>query len=400
MEKMTFRQKIENLWYHNKVAIIVVPIFLAFIIIATVQLFTKDEPDANLLYMGPAAVAFKGEGYLQESISTVMREDYNDDGKKYVDYIELTALDPDDTFDDETGDFATGYTSYDVQRTVGEAFAAQIIAGDSMIYLLDEKYYGVAEETGVLMPLSEALGYTPDFAVNEYAVYLRDLDLYFLPGFNLLPETTMICIRYPVTLTNGKKEVEQRERCNLSVFRDMISYVYADKPKDEALPEPKNLSLDETRALLLSYSEKKKLGLTEDDLLLLTDVSPEGFFDLTGANLFRLGNVTYLAHLEKIYVLGKAVGGDGLQDVKIFDLNIDGKNDIIFSYTYKEGENVISGVSVFNFTTKKETFLSLTSPLSLSFEEGGEGEIKVLEAGKVIATVYGDGKDVLIKFIG
>lgn len=400
MEKMTFRQKIENLWYHNKVAIIVIPIFLAFIIIATVQLFTKDEPDANLLYMGPAAVAFKGEGYLQESISTVMREDYNDDGKKYVDYIELTALDPDDTFDDETGDFATGYTSYDVQRTVGEAFAAQIIAGDSMIYLLDEKYFKVAEDTGVLMPLSEALGYTPDFAFNEYAVYLRDLDLYYLPGFNLLPDTTMICIRYPVTLTNGKKEVEQRERCNLSVFRDMISYVYADKPKEEALPEPKKLSLDEMRALLSTYSEKKKLGLTEDDLLLLTDISPEGFFELTGANLFKLGSVTYLEHLEKIYVLGKYIGGDGLQSVHVFDLGLDGKNDVIFSYTYKEGDNVVSGASVFNFTTLKETFLSLTSPLSLSFSDGGDGEVKIFESDRHVSTVYGDGNDVLIKYIG
>lgn len=400
MEKMTFRQKIENLWYHNKVAIIVIPIFLIFIIVSTVQLLTKNEPDANFLYMGPAAIAFKGEGFLQESIAEIMKEDYNGDGKKYVDYIELTALDPDASFDDDEGDFATGYTTYDVQRTVGESFAAQIIAGDSMIYLLDEKYLAVAESTGVLMPLSEALGYTPEFAVNEYAVYLRDLDVYYMKGLNLLPETTMICIRYPVTLTNGKKEVEERERCNLSVFRDIFSYKYADKPKPEEIPDPIKLTAEEFKEKLILWGEKKKTEFDEEALSTLTDISPEGFFEKTGANLFKMGNSTYLEHCERIYVLGKSIGGEGIYAVEVCDFGIDGKNDIIFAYTYKEGESVLSGVSVFNFTTMKESFLSLASDKTITFTKGDEGKVNVFEDGAHRYTVYADKKDILVKLVG
>ena len=395
---MTFRQKLENLWYHNKVAIIVVPIFVMFIVVATVQLFTKDKPDANFLYMGPAAIAFQGENHIQESISLVMKEDYNNDGKKYIDYIELTALDPEDNFDDESGDFATGYTSYDVQRTVGESFAAQIIAGDSMIYLLDEKYFNVAKDTNVLMPLSEALGYTPDFAINEYAVYLSDLEVYYLPGFKLLPESTLICIRYPVTLTNGKKEVEERERCNLSVFRDMFSYVYPDKPEMPVEKTPENVGVDEFKLMLSEYAEKKHLNIA-DTIDSAADIAPDGFFDETGANIFKAGNTTYLVYCGDIFALGKHVGGEGVIDLEVCDLDGNSKNDVIFSYTYKNNDNVVSSVSVFNLETLKETFLAIESPLPLNLEKNEKGQVDIFGDSMLLATVYGEGKDILIKFI-
>ncbi len=416
MEKMTFRQKLENLWYHNKVAIIVVPVFLIFIIISTVQLFTKDKPDANFLYMGPAAIAFQGEGYLQESIANVMKEDYNNDGKKYVDYIELTALDPSDTFNDETGDFATGYTTYDVQQTVGDSFAAQIIAGDSMIYLLDEKYFGVAKDTNVLMPLSEALGYTPEFAINEYAVYLRDLDVYYMPGFKLLPESTLLCIRYPVTLTSGKTEVETRERCNISVFRDMFSYVYADKPEKPKEALPVKTTLDDFRVMLKSYATEKRLEISEDVIESVSDIAPDRFFEETGADLYKADGVAYLVHCGKIYVLGKHVGGAGLLDVEVCNFDNNDKNDIIFSYSYKNGDEVVSSISVFNFTSLKETFLSVSAPMPLVLQKQENGKVDVYginekieglsnsliltdKNGTHLCTVFGDGKDVLIKAI-
>lgn len=417
MEKMTFRQKIENLWYHNKVAIIVVPIFLAFVIIATVQLLTKDEPDANFLYMGPARVAFQGENFLQESIATVMKEDYNNDGKKYIDYIELTALDADENFDDDSGDFSTGYTSNDVKKTVGESFAAQIIAGDSMIYLLDEEYYQVAEDTGVLMPLSEALGYTPDFAINEYAVYLSDLDIYYMPGFELLPSTTLLCIRYPVTLTNGKKEVEERERCNISVFRDMFSYVYEDKPEVKEEKTPENVTLEAFKIKLKDYADKKKLTVTEEEIEMLNNIEPENFFEMTGANLFKSGYRTYLIYLDEIYILGKYIGGNGVIDLEVCDLNSDGKNELIFSYTYKASSGIVSSASVFNFALKKETFLQIESPFTLLLEVNEKSQIDVYgteefdldlpngiadiqSAGIHLYTVYSDNNDYLLKIYG
>ncbi len=387
-EKMTFRQWVENFWYHNKVAFLLIVFFAVFLGICVAQLINKNKPDANFLYMGPARVAFSGESLIQESMATVMKEDYNKDGKKYIDYIELTALDATDDFDDTEGDFATGYDGMKVQKTVGDAFTAQMIAGDSMIYLLDEKYFSVAERTGVLMPLSEALGYTPDFAVNEYAVYLSDLDVSYLPGLSLIPKSTLICVRYPVTITNGKEEVELREKCNLNVFRDMFSFVYENKPKPEEVIPPTALSIDEFRELLRVYASKNSLNITDEEYDRISSLTPEGFFDECGANLFRVGKGTYLTYYGEVFSLGRYLGGEGVQDIKYKDVTGDGKPEVIFTYSFEESGKIIYSASVFNLETKKEAFLSLSSPTPLEVVlTDGEDSFELYTDGSLAYTV-------------
>lgn len=393
MEKMTFRQKIENFWYHNKFAVIVISVFAIFIIVSFVQLMTKSSPDANFLYMGPASVAFSGENQIQESMAEVIKDDYNGDGKKYIDYIELTSLDTNESFNDTNGDFATGYTTMQVQQTVGESFAAHIIAGDSMIYLLDEQYFNAAKQTNVLMPLSEALGYTPDFAVNEYAVYLCDLDIYYLPGLRLLPKSTLLCIRYPVTLTAGKSKVEKREKCNLSVFRDMFSYIYENKPEETVLPESTVMSLDEFKTEFTDYVARKSLSFTESVIDTAKDITPEGFFDKTGANLFRVGNATYLAQYGQLYGLGKYVGGTGMNDIAVGEFDGNEQKDIIFTYSFKAEHGIVYSVSVFNLTTKKETFLSVESGHALTLKKISDTQFEIYGENVHVGTVEAvDGK--------
>lgn len=387
MEKMTFKQKIENFWYHNKFAVIVIGVFAIFIIVSLVQIITKRSPDANFLYMGPASVAFSGEAKIQESMALIMKEDYNEDGEKYVDYIELTSLDTNVSFNDTEGDFATGNTTVQIQQTVAESFAAHIIAGDSMIYLLDEQYFNVAKQTNVLMPLSEALGYTPDFAVNEYAIRLSDLDVYYLPGIRLLPKSTLLCIRYPVTLTAGKSKVEKREKCNLSVFRDMVNYVYEDKPEEVVLPDPVVMTVDEFKTVFTDFVARKALSFTKAVIDTAEDVSPEGFFEETASNLFRVGSATYLAHRGELYALGKYIGGTGMHDIAVGEFDENEQKDLIFTYSYKSSNGVVYSVSTFNLTTKKETFLSVESFHPLTINKISDTEFMILGDGVHVGTV-------------
>lgn len=377
MEKMTFRQKIENFWYHNKFTVIVVGAFAIFIIISLIQLLSKDKPDANFMYLGSAPLSYK-ENLFQDSLDKVMKEDYNGDGQKYVDLVAVTSRDV--TFSDTEGDFATGYTTSDLQKTTGETFAAHLTAGDSMIYLIDESYFGVVETAGVLMPLSEALGYKPEFAVNDYAVHISDLDVYFLPGFDILPKNTLLCIRYPVKLTKSEKEVEERTKWNLSVFRDLFSYEYPDKPKSEEKVK-KAMSLDEFKTVFPDYCQKRGLNFTEAAIDSATEISPEGFFDETGANLFRVGNATYLAMYGKLYALGKYIGGTGLYDVAVGNMDDNEQKDIIFTYSYKNGNNIENSVSVFNLTTMKETFLNI----------GYQANISIVKISDTLFELHGDG---------
>ena len=204
MEKMTFKQKIENFWYHSKYTFLAFCLFAIFLIVTLVQMFTKETPDANFCYMGTSSISFTSGNVLQESVGVFMKKDYNGDGEKRIDYIELTVLDPEkaQNFDQTT------YTSHEIDSVAGERFVAELVGGDSMIYLTDEKYYKMALEQNILMPLSEILDTVPEFARDEYSVLLRDLEIFYLPGFNKLPGDTVVFMRYPVSVAESKKELK------------------------------------------------------------------------------------------------------------------------------------------------------------------------------------------------
>ena len=115
MEKMTFSQKIENFWYHNKFTVIVAGVFIIFMLVSLGQMFSKKSHDANFLYIGTASISFSSQGKLQESAGIFMKEDYNSDGKKSINYKELTVLDPVKAQDFDK----TTYTSHQIDAVAG-----------------------------------------------------------------------------------------------------------------------------------------------------------------------------------------------------------------------------------------------------------------------------------------
>ena len=123
MEKMTFSQWIENFWYHNKYTVIVVVFFAVFLGVSFGQIVSKKSPDANFLYMGTASISFTSQGHLQESASVFMKKDYNGDGKKNIDYIELTVLDPAKAQDFDK----TTYTNREIDKVASERFTAELM---------------------------------------------------------------------------------------------------------------------------------------------------------------------------------------------------------------------------------------------------------------------------------
>ncbi len=351
MEKMTFRQKLDNFWYHNKFAVIVVSVFAVFIIVSTTQMLFKKSPDANLLYIGTASISFTSQDKLQESIATVMKEDYNDDGRRYVDYIELTVLDPEKTqnFD------SANVTDRQIDSVAGERFTAELVAGDSMIYLANENYYSMALAQNVLMPLSEIVDTVPEKARDEYSIYLRDLDIFYLPGFNKLPGDTIVFMRYPVSLADTKKELELRERCNLSVFRDMLEYTHPDKPEDKLLTAER-LSGDDFLTLYREWCKKNSIEFSETETI--SEILTDEFFENTGATLYRCGSRTFICFDKKLYSIGRSSEGLGVSNIELCDFDNNGTFDFIFTYNYHDTAYK-SSASVFNMTNMREDFLRL-----------------------------------------
>ncbi len=356
MEKMTFKQKLQNFWYHSKYTFLAFCLFAIFIIVAIVQIFTKDSPDANFCYMGTSSISFTSGNILQESVGVFMKEDYNGDGKKTIDYIELTVLDPKkaQNFDQTT------YTSHEIDKVAGERFVAELVGGDSMIYLADEKYYKMALEQNILMPLNKILDTVPDFAHDEYSVLLRDLEIFYLPGFNKLPGDTVVFVRYPVSVADSKKSLKEREKCNLSVFRDMFEYVHPDKPEDK-VKVAQRVTSEKFVELYGEWCKKNKVAISEEPIF--KELTSDETFEKTGATVYKCEGRTFIIFEEKIYSVGRSTDGDGVVDIDICDFDNDGIMDFIFTYTYRENEVWKAEASVFNLTKLRETFLRLRTEI-------------------------------------
>ena len=207
--EMTFKQKVENFWYYNKWFVIVGGIFAIFFIIAFVQIITKVESDVDIMYVGPSQVASANVEDMQENISAVVKRDFNDDGEIFVKIISYKVY---------TGESNGEFDAF--QKGEIEGYTTELIAGDSTILLLDPVIYEGLKKDGIIMPLTEVLGFEPTVANDGYSFKLSELPLYKKPGFSALPKDTVLCVKYTRSFALLDKEsAEAKHSFNLDVFR-------------------------------------------------------------------------------------------------------------------------------------------------------------------------------------
>ncbi len=220
----------DNYWYYYKWPTIVISLFAIFIIICTIQLFSKKEADAHIMYAGPASVSFTSLDDIQASFDKIMSDDYNGDKRKLVEYVEITLNDR-ATIDKE-GEIYSEYidNNIDFKGSMLERYNAEIAYGNSMIYFLSPSIYEDLKSNGQLIPLvaERLLNELPDNAFDEYSFKLSDLDIYKLPGISLLPENTLICMRDPLKRFEVAKISDKDFKNNVKVFKDIVNYIHSD----------------------------------------------------------------------------------------------------------------------------------------------------------------------------
>ena len=229
---MTKLQKwLDNYWYHYKWPTIVGSLFAIFVIICTVQLFSKKEADAHIMYAGPASVTFTSLDEIQGSFTQIMTNDLNGDKKKLIEYVEITLADRAKI--SEEGEIYSEYinNNLDFKGSMLERYNAEIFAGDSMIYFLSPSIYADLKSNLQLLPLvsKDLIGDIPDNAFDEYSFRLGDLDIHKLPGLSMLPEDTLVCMRDPKKRLAVAKISDEDFKRNAAVFNDIVNYVYTEE---------------------------------------------------------------------------------------------------------------------------------------------------------------------------
>ena len=136
--KLSFAKWIENVWYHYKWTIVLGGIIVIFLVIALVQLFRNEEPDINIMHVGPMYISPADSDEIGKTLAT-MGYDCNGDDEVNMNLLDITV----DKFSNETGDVQV---NYDENNKGLMRFQTEIRAGDARIYLLDQPYFEMCVE--------------------------------------------------------------------------------------------------------------------------------------------------------------------------------------------------------------------------------------------------------------
>lgn len=231
--KMTPLQRIVNFWYYYKWFVLVGIVFLALIVIATVQYFKKDEPDIAILYAGPTILSDEACDQMTQSCENLIF-DLNADGTVSVSMKAFVLNANEDLLDSNQEAFKNGY---DVQLLDGQvegrkiqgneefkAYNEELLYGESCLLLLDEALFNELAKAGFLVNLKDALGEDfPASAVGEFGVRLVDTKFCRKDGFTSIPFDTVVCLKTSIVMDGEEKEDSaQKNKQNIEIFRELI----------------------------------------------------------------------------------------------------------------------------------------------------------------------------------
>lgn len=187
-EKQTFREWAENIWYYYKWLVLFIGLMIVFAVICIVQLAQKDEPDVDVMFVGPGYYLDQASKDNLGDSFELISEDYNGDGKFTLNLLDITMPQL------ETSE---GKINVDQYNTGLKRFEAEIRTSDAAIYILDREYFNKCMELSLLTPISDVIddAYLPGNIIEGCGITLSELDIYSLPGFDRFPEDAILCLR-------------------------------------------------------------------------------------------------------------------------------------------------------------------------------------------------------------
>lgn len=198
---------LENYWYHYKWHTLIVLFFTVFISIMGVQMCSREEHDIHIIYAGPTIISEEKRAHIVDAFQQIMPEDYDGDGVKKVDFMDLILMNSDEL----TEAYKNGVSQYFLnEATVEQAqetMSVQAMAGDYVIFLIDADWYSALHKAGAFQPFEQLSSFGIELPENarkydDCAYYLNSLDFgKFFTCFDGFPDDTLFCIRRMSTAT-------------------------------------------------------------------------------------------------------------------------------------------------------------------------------------------------------
>lgn len=225
--KKSFTEWLDNFWYHYKWHVIIAVFAAVFLFVAITQMVNKEKVDAYVMYAGPTAF-FASEIYeMQEAFEAVM-PDMNGDGKKTVQFIDITVLTDKQIQENREKAKAEGVEYKPDMEYIANArqkFKLQLAAGDAYIVLVDPQMYAEDSGVGIYRALSE-LGVDTKYAYDGFALKFKETPFgQYMPIFDKLPEDTLLCFRAMGVTSQARGKNERKKHDNqLVLFKEMVEF--------------------------------------------------------------------------------------------------------------------------------------------------------------------------------
>lgn len=187
-------------------------LLLLFIVFCVDAFINRDKNDIQILYTGYDFVDDEKILELKKTCS-YLSNDYNGDDILMVDFLSMIV--------DKKIDFEGNYT-YD--QTMITRFNTELNSSSSIIFIVENSYYEVLKNSGLLLPLSTIVNDIPEGAIDEYGILLGTLDISTQKGFKDLSPDSIICIRRPAKDNEIKYISEKQYDYNLDFFIRIINY--------------------------------------------------------------------------------------------------------------------------------------------------------------------------------
>lgn len=210
----TFKEKIKNIWYHEKFLILAALVVLVVVGICVGQACARTENDVYILYAGPWFGCDTGKTPAQlESAFAAVMDDYNKDGIKTVAYRPIFLMS-----DAQLQALAAEYAGREEEMPMvnatllaqnSELFLQEIQSGDTVLCLLDPTVFADLRAEGWIQPLGNYLETVPENDLDDYGIRLKDTDFgNYFAGVKDMPDDTILCLRATSVLNNsfGREE--------------------------------------------------------------------------------------------------------------------------------------------------------------------------------------------------
>lgn len=223
---------LENYWYHYKWHTLIVAFFVVMLTVMGVQMCSREDNDIYIIYAGPTILSDAKRLEVADAFQQIMPKDYDGDGKKSVDFMDLILMDHDQlkqAYKDGANQYFLNETTVEQAK---ETLSVQAMAGDYVIFLIDKAWYSDLHNAMAFVPFTELeeLGFTLSANARKYddcSYYLNSLDFAkFFNCFDGFPDDTLVCVRRMTTAASikGQKKTKAAYDRHMDYYQALISF--------------------------------------------------------------------------------------------------------------------------------------------------------------------------------